>query len=82
MGNIIIGLAVQCPDGKYFASIRASLSEFRTTPTLSVSLFNERFALLNFKRFCPARGLQNKDEIERLAKEYGKLKQPWRFVSK
>ena len=32
---------------------------FVPTPTLSVYLFKhcERFALLNFKRFCPARGL-------------------------
>ena len=34
------------------------------------------------RRFAATHDMKVKEEIERLAKEYGKLKQPWVFVSK
>ena len=34
------------------------------------------------RQFAATHDMNVKDEIERLAKEYGKLKEPWRFVSK
>jgi len=34
------------------------------------------------RQFAATRDMKVKEEIDRLAKEYGKLKEPWRFVAK
>jgi predicted DNA-binding protein len=34
------------------------------------------------RRFVRTHNMKVKEEIERLAREYGKLKEPWVFVSK
>ena len=37
---------------------------------------------LSFARLAATHDMKVKEEIERLAREYGKLKEPWRFVAR